>query len=230
VASAAEALERVRASEAFDLAVLDMHLPESDGLELARKLHQIAPGLRLVMLSSIGGLPTDIEPGLFVAALTKPVKPSQLFDAIAKGFGFEPALAVGEIAPVSAPLGVAPLRLLLAEDNPVNQKVALHMLAKLGYRADTAANGREVLEAVERQPYDVIFMDVQMPEMDGLEATRRVRASQAAHAHRPWIIALTANAIEGDREETLRAGMDDYLSKPIKTAELAAALSRVGSA
>lgn len=110
----------------------------------------------------------------------------------------------------------------------MNQRVALHMLARLGYRADVAANGIEALQAVERQHYDVVLMDVQMPELDGLEATRRIRASGAA-GKRPWIVALTANAIEGDREMCLAAGMDDYLSKPLKLPELEGALTRAAA-
>ena len=120
------------------------------------------------------------------------------------------------------------MRVLLAEDNLVNQKVALHMLAALGYRADLAANGLEVIEALKRQTYDVILMDVQMPEMDGLEAARRIVDRQPDRTKRPWIIALTANAVQGDRDICLDAGMDDYISKPIKKEELAAAMGRVG--
>jgi CheY-like chemotaxis protein len=124
-----------------------------------------------------------------------------------------------------APLPPArPLRILLAEDNAVNQKVALHLLAKFGYRADVAANGLEVLAALRRQSFDVILMDLQMPEMDGLEATQRILKEWPERQRRPWIVALTANAMEGDREMCLAAGMDDYVSKPIKPARLAAAL------
>jgi CheY-like chemotaxis protein len=124
------------------------------------------------------------------------------------------------------PVTTNPDRILLAEDNTVNQKVALLMLGKNGFRADVAANGLEVLEAVERQPYDVILMDVQMPEMDGIEATRRLKQVEPDPSQRPWIIAVTANAMEGDREICIEAGMDDYISKPIKIPELLAALER----
>ena len=113
--------------------------------------------------------------------------------------------------------------MLIAEDNAVNQKVALFILARLGYRADVAADGAEALEALRRQPYDIILMDVHMPVMDGLEATRRIRREPGTH--RPWIIALTANAMYGDRELCLASGMDDYVSKPIKPDEIGAALN-----
>ncbi len=118
-----------------------------------------------------------------------------------------------------------PLRILLAEDNAVNQKVALHILKRMGYRADVAANGLEVLEALQQRPYDVVLMDVQMPKLDGLETTARICA-QWPPSQRPWIIAMTANALTGDRERCFAAGMDDYISKPIKIEALAAALNR----
>jgi CheY-like chemotaxis protein len=118
-----------------------------------------------------------------------------------------------------------PLRILVAEDNVVNQKLALRILEKLGYRADIAANGLEVLEALERQPYDLLLSDVQMPEMDGLEATRRI-LERWSEGERPWIVAMTAEAMQGDRERCLEAGMDDYLTKPIRVEELVAAIER----
>jgi CheY-like chemotaxis protein len=118
-----------------------------------------------------------------------------------------------------------PLRVLLAEDNPINQKVELRMLERVGYRADAVASGIEALAALERRPYDVVIMDVQMPEMDGLEATRRLRA-RFAGTGRPQVIAMTANAMEGDREACLAAGMDDYVAKPVRLEALAATLER----
>jgi CheY-like chemotaxis protein len=114
-----------------------------------------------------------------------------------------------------------PLRILLAEDNTVNQKLSLRLLEQMGYRADVASNGLEAIEAVNRQTYDVILMDVQMPEMDGLEATRQIVARWANHPH---IIGLTANAMQGDREMCLNAGMDNYIAKPIRVVELVDAL------
>jgi len=139
--------------------------------------------------------------------------------------GAAPVRSVEGAAPDN---GAAPLhseRVLLAEDNTVNQKVALMMLQKLGYRADVAGNGYEALQAVKRQDYDIVLMDVQMPEMDGLEAARHIVA-RTTPAGRPWLIALTANAMQGDRERCFAAGMDDYISKPVKVDELAAALER----
>ena len=118
-----------------------------------------------------------------------------------------------------------PLRVLLVEDNAVNQKLALRLLAQMGYKADLAGNGLEAIQAVERQKYDVVLMDVQMPEMDGLEASRRICA-RWPRGERPYIVAMTANAMQGDRERCLEAGMDDYVSKPIRVNELVAAMGK----
>jgi len=227
--SGPEALARLQSGEPFDLAVLDMQMDEMDGLTLARAIRALPAGrsLRLVMLSSVGQFALGDEQGLFAAMLSKPVKPSHLFDAIGGIFAAgEPERAASSEPETGASGQALQRRILLAEDNPVNQKVALHMLAKQGYRADTAANGLEVLAALERQRYDLIFMDVQMPEMGGLEATARIRAAHASGTPGPWIIALTANAMEGDRDDCARAGMNDYLSKPFKAADLAAAIVR----
>ena len=227
-----EALQWIRGGEHFDVGILDMQMPEMDGVMLAREVRQLpnGEGLPLVLLSSIGQREVISEKQLFAAALTKPVKPSQLFDVLA-GLFTEPAASV--VAPsrlMPRPRGdrlTDSVRLLLAEDNVVNQKVALHMLAALGYRADLAANGLEVLEALRRQHYDIVLMDVQMPEMDGLEAARQIVATEPDRTKRPWIIAITANAIQGDREVCLEAGMDDYISKPVRKDEMADALKRI---
>jgi len=223
VASGAEALALIEAADTFDLAILDMHMPGMDGVDLARSLRVRLPDLPLVLYTSLGG--DDVDP-LFAAVLAKPVKQSQLFDLLVSLLGdgmTERAIDVGEAAP-SSPLGERhPLRILLAEDNTVNQQIALLVLEAMGYRADVAANGREAVEAVARLPYDLVLMDVQMPEMDGLEATRRIRSGAATA--QPRIVAMTANALQGDREACLAAGMDDYLAKPIRSEELAAALA-----
>jgi CheY-like chemotaxis protein len=229
--SAREALNWLRAGEHFDVGIFDMQMPEMDGVMLAREVRQVPGGedLPLVLLSSLGQREVTAEKKLFAAALTKPVKPSQLFDVLA-GMFTEPVPTVPSTHIVPRTQGPAPAssaRVLLAEDNAVNQKVALHLLAAIGYRADVVANGLEVLEALRRQHYDIVLMDVQMPEMDGLEATRHIVAEQPDPAKRPWIIAITANAIQGDREICLEAGMDDYISKPIRKQELAEALQRV---
>jgi len=228
VETPAEALELLRAGEAFDAAVLDMQMPDMDGHMLAAEMHALRASMPLVLLSSLGRVPDPH--GLFAANLTKPVKPSQLLDVLAELFWDKREVPAPEPAAGAPVAGAAqpenPERILLAEDNTVNQKVALHMLRNLGYRADVAANGLEVLAALRRQPYDIVLMDVQMPEMDGLEATQRLLQTRPQAADRPWIIAVTANAMQGDREICFGAGMDDYISKPIKAAELRAALER----
>jgi PAS domain S-box-containing protein len=223
-----EALELVRHGDRFDAAVLDMQMPEMDGLELAREIRRYrdAKALPLLLLTSIGHLAEARGASEFSAQLTKPVKSSQLYDVLVR------LLAAGAEAD-SAPAGdggakrsaAGALRLLVAEDNAVNRQLALALLRKLGYGADTVENGSEALRALERKTYDVVLMDVQMPELDGLEATRRIRR-RFGSADGPRIIAMTANAMEGDREECLAAGMDDYLSKPIRVDELSRALAR----
>ncbi|HUR58221.1 MAG TPA: response regulator, partial [Opitutaceae bacterium] len=231
--SGAEALGWLRQGETFDLAVLDMHMPEMDGEMLAHEIRKLRDpeAMPLVLLSSLGAREDVGAPSLFSAFLTKPAKPNLLFETLCRQLKSD---AMPRPAVTAHPfLGSAPAgepthheRVLLAEDNAVNQKVALLMLRKLGFRADVAADGNEALEAVQRQHYDIVLMDVQMPQMDGLEASRRICLRWPDRRERPWIIAITANAMQGDRETCLAAGMDDYISKPIKTEELAAALER----
>jgi signal transduction histidine kinase/CheY-like chemotaxis protein len=231
VAGGEEALALARGGERFDLAILDMQMPGMDGVMLATALRAL-PGcerLPMLLLSSIGHLFTAEHRQLFAAVLTKPAKPAQIHETILGLVGPAPApVETTPPLPSPRPGDTRPERILLAEDNAVNQKVALHMLAKLGYRADVAGNGLEVLAALERQPYDIILMDVQMPEMDGLQAARSIRATPPATATSPWIIALTANAMEGDRESCIDCGMNDYVSKPMRAVDLAAALERAG--
>jgi CheY-like chemotaxis protein len=209
-----------------------MQMPGMTGVTLAREISQLSPARRLplVLLSSLGQVPRE-QRGLFAAYLTKPAKPAQLYSALAGIFAPESGGATA--APAAATLRSAPAttethseRILLAEDNAVNRKVALLMLQRLGFHADVVANGLEVLAALHGQPYDIVLMDVQMPELNGLETTRKLRERVADLPIRPWIIALTASAMAEDREQCLAAGMDDYLSKPLQTEELARALAR----
>ncbi|MDT7553816.1 MAG: hypothetical protein QOI16_2352, partial [Pseudonocardiales bacterium] len=218
------ALRWITEGERFDLAILDMQMAELDGLALAEAIRATPEGaaLPLVLMTSLGR-PRAATAAGFAAVLSKPLSPAQLFRTLV-GVVDGP-VTVGSAAP-AAESGPR-LRILLAEDHPVNQRLALLLLAKLGQRADVVSDGVEVVEAVRRRDYDVVLMDVQMPELDGLAATRMIRESLGG---RPRIIAVTANALAGDREACLAAGMDDYLTKPLKKAELAAALRRCAPA
>jgi len=225
-----EALRWLHEGEAFDAAILDMHMPGMDGITLAQRIRESHPALPLVLFSSLGRRET--ADGLFAATLGKPIHQSQLFDTLATLLAREevpkPSPAATKPA-LDAGLAMRhPLRILLAEDNVVNQKLAMRLLQQMGYRADLASNGLEAIECVERQTYDVVLMDVQMPEMDGLEASRRITAKWPA-GERPRIVAMTANAMQGDREMCIAAGMDDYVTKPIRVDALVDALSQVPS-
>jgi CheY-like chemotaxis protein len=214
----------------FDLAILDMHMPGMDGVQLATRIREAGHALPLVLFTSLGR--QDNASGLFAASLGKPLHQSQLFDTLVTLLSGERAVAAPTAAKPKIDAGMAaahPLRILLAEDNVVNQKLALRLLQQMGYRADVAGNGIEAIECIERQRYDVVLMDVQMPEMDGLEASRRIVARWPSPAQRPRIVAMTANAMQGDREECLAAGMDDYVTKPIRVDALVAALMQAGS-
>jgi len=240
-ASGAEALELLRreatAGDAYDIAVLDMQMPEMDGLMLAReiKADESIAGTRLLMMTSLGPRDDDLlrEAGIEVC-LRKPVKQSQLFDGLATIVASgspeaESAQLEDSIAPAererSSGAGLGQVRVLVAEDNVVNQRVALRQLQKLGYSADGVANGLEVLEALDRIHYDVVLMDCQMPEMDGFGATAEIRRREGSSRH-TTIVAMTANALEGEREHCLVAGMDDYISKPVKPEAMSAIIER----
>jgi CheY-like chemotaxis protein len=235
IASPIQALNEIQQAahhcNPIDVIVLDMQMPDMDGVTLAKEIQRHEGGaLPLVMLTSLGQQECEIEGVDFAAFLTKPIKPAQLYDALAgifAGRGARVHKRDGRAAPqFDAQMGERhPLRILLAEDNVVNQKLALRLLERMGYRADVAGNGFEVLEALYRQSYDVILMDVQMPEMDGLEATRFI-VQEWPRQRRPCIIAMTANAMKEDREKCLAVGMDDYVSKPIRVDELVDALCK----
>jgi two-component system sensor histidine kinase/response regulator len=222
----------------YDLALLDMQMPGMDGLELAHtiKADPALATLPLVMLTSITqrGHEELVQQAGIAAYLTKPVRQSHLFDCLTL-VKSTAAPAVGASARIPQPLidryrlahvkAQNQPRILVAEDNLINQKVAVRLLEKLGYKADVAANGNEVVEALTRTPYAAVLMDCQMPQMDGFEATVVIRQREGSTRHTP-IIAMTAGAMQGDREKVLAAGMDDYLSKPVKPDDLASMLRR----
>ncbi len=237
VPSGPEALKSVDSGTSYDIAILDMNMPEMDGIELARKLHRERKNekLPLVMMSSAGLTEKEASgDNEFAAWLLKPVKSSQLYNTLMEVFAenavcIQPAHDEDEESEYDSQMGERhPLRILVAEDNSINQQLALLTLERLGYLADIAGNGLEAVDAVQRQFYDTVLMDVQMPEMDGLEATKQIRR-QILPDRLPRIIAMTANALQGDREMCLNAGMDDYVSKPFKVKELVRALSQCPS-
>jgi signal transduction histidine kinase/CheY-like chemotaxis protein len=246
--------EAATAGQPYDLVILDMQMPDMDGLELARRIRHdpLLLDTRMVMLTSLGiHLTDEIREAGVEVCLVKPVKQSMLFNALATVLAGEfesppsslrsrrdPRFSTGfhTTSTVTPPPTTEPsapastLRILLAEDNAVNQKVACQMLSKLGHAADVVTDGQEVLDAIERKSYDVVLMDCHMPGLDGYEATRRIRhqarENPASSLHSLRILAMTANAMEGDREKCIAAGMDDYLSKPVKLDELRTALDR----
>ena len=227
-ADPAEAMAWIRQGQRFDAAILDLHMPVTDGVELAEALRREGDdGMPLILLSSLGERDRRPAAAEFSIMLTKPIKPSALYDALVTSIASHRSSSPAE-APAPGQPG-SPLRILVAEDNAINQKVAERVLERLGYRVDMVADGVEAVEAVTRRPYDVVLMDVQMPEMDGLEATRVIR-SLPPTTTQPRIIAMTANAFAEDKAKCLDAGMDDYLSKPVRSEDLAAALLRAASA
>jgi PAS domain S-box-containing protein len=216
----------------FSVVITDMHMPEINGVEVAKSIHAVVPALPIILLSS-GGSRSDDTRANFSSVLTKPARQSSLHDAVVRAFHLAPtqATVARKVNENSFDHGLAkryPLRILLAEDNDINQKLALRVLKNFGYLADVAANGYEVLAAVRRQPYDLILMDVQMPDMDGLEATRQLVQLLPDADKRPHITAMSANAMREDVDAAVEAGMDDYVTKPISIGALREALERCG--
>ncbi|WP_310586119.1 hybrid sensor histidine kinase/response regulator [Telluribacter humicola] len=230
--SGQEALEILAESLPFQLVISDMQMPGMDGVELARAIKDRQPQLPIILLSSIGDESRKAYPDLFAAVMTKPVKQQQLSKLVQLVLREQDAELVPTVSQPPAQVlsdtfaAHHPLTILIAEDNLFNQKLAVHILKKLGYDVDLAQNGLEVLEQLKSRYYEVILMDVQMPEMDGLEATQLIRQN---FERQPVIIAMTANALQGDREICLKAGMDIYVSKPIMLDELKNALQQAAA-
>jgi signal transduction histidine kinase/CheY-like chemotaxis protein/HPt (histidine-containing phosphotransfer) domain-containing protein len=233
-ASPDEALARFCEGESCDVAVLDMQMPDMDGLDLAAAIRPLPGGERLpiILLTSLGAVESSqrarVERLAFAAVLTKPMKPSQLYNTLLDIFLDRPTRSriIHSPSQFDPEMGrKLPLRILLVDDNATNQRLGRRLLERLGYRVDVAANGVEALAALRRQRYEVLFMDVQMPVMDGLEATRRIRQDWPVQ-EQPYIIAMTANALAEDRDICLAAKMDDYLQKPVRVPLLVEALRR----
>jgi len=225
--SAKEALGILSGPASFDLLLTDMQMPDMDGCGLATNVLQLYPQLPIILLSSVGDERNKKYSGLFKSVLTKPIKQEMLCKLISNELSGKPKSAV-EAEPVKPKLSPDfaaehPMRILVAEDNLINQKLALKILGKLSYDADLAENGLEVIEMITMKQYDLILMDVQMPEMDGLEATRIIRKWMEVQ---PVIIAMTANAMQEDKEECEKAGMNDFLSKPVKPEDLVKMLEK----
>ncbi len=239
---AQQAMSFLRDGNPFDLAILDAHLPGMDGFTLAAEIHQLpnTATLPLLLLTPLGARPE--APAMasisFVVFTVKPVKPEQFLETVIRTFSdIKPGLE--KTAPPVEHHQTTfarrqPLRILLCDDNAINQKVAIRILQQLGYEPDLAVNGQEALDALDRKPYDLIFMDVMMPEMDGLEATRAIREFQKTGGKtnfnsRIVIVAMTAQAMQGDREKCIAAGMDDYLAKPVRPKDVRAIIERWSS-
>ncbi|MCE6987627.1 hybrid sensor histidine kinase/response regulator [Dyadobacter sp. CY323] len=225
--SGTQALELLKKKPAIDLMLTDLNMPEMNGVELARQVKSILPDLSIVLLSSVGDEARKANPGLFCSVLTKPVKHQKLGDVIRKELSrhtvtVEPKAVSGKNLLSTYFAEEFPLNILIAEDNLINEKLLVSLLAKLGYSARVAHNGREAVALAGQEMFDIIFMDVQMPVMDGLEATGLIRKFPG---RQPFIIAVTANAMPEDRDICLRAGMDDYVSKPIRYEDIKTALS-----
>ena len=239
VETPAQALELLRNKGEFDLALIDLHLPGQDGLAVAAEIQKLptAAMLPMVLLTPLGKKKRGSEEVrlVFAHAVHKPVKPAQLSTALERAL-LSPRVPARPPEPVRTESLLAqqlPLRILLVDDNAINQKVAVRILQQFGYQPEVAGNGREALDKLDQQPFDFIFMDVMMPEMDGLEATRLLRKRQMIGGYTNYqsriiIVAMTAHAMQGDREKCIAAGMDDYLAKPVRPKDVRDMIERWG--
>jgi signal transduction histidine kinase/two-component SAPR family response regulator/HPt (histidine-containing phosphotransfer) domain-containing protein len=235
----AQAMELLRQGKEFDLALIDTQLQGTDGATVAAELHKI-PAVSMtpvVLLTSPGKKKSgnDQVRLMFANSVPKPVKPAQLSAALERAL-LNPQLSQRAPEPPKPEAALAdklPLRILVVDDNTINQRVAVRILQQLGYQPDVAGNGREALDALDGKPYDLILMDVMMPEMDGLEATRILRKRQTNPVNKNYqgrviVVAVTAQAMQGDREKCIAAGMDDYLSKPVRPKDVRDQIERWG--
>jgi len=227
--------EAAQLGKPFRIALIDQMMPGIDGFELGRRIKDdsLLKSTLLVMVTAFGGNVAQLKEFGFVGYVPKPVRQSQLYECITK------VLGLGDQTPVvpeatalkraSSKVASRSTRILVAEDNSFNQKVAQGILGKLGYKSDVAANGLETVRALELIDYDIVLMDCMMPEMDGFEATAMIRNPESKVLnHKVPIIAMTANAMMGERERCIKAGMDDYLPKPVRKDDLAAVLEKWG--
>ena len=226
--SGEDAWNKIQSGDPFDLVLADYKMPGMNGIELARKIREIGPvkDLPVILMTSMGVMTNSEDSGV-IKTLVKPVKAQALLDAVQQAW-MGLAIKAAERSPEDDESKTGekfPLRILLAEDNVVNQRVANLILKRMGYRSDTVANGLEVLEALRQRDYDVILLDIQMPEMDGFSVAREI-CRIYEKKNRPRMIAMTANALQGDRERCLDAGMDDYLTKPVRREEILLRLKR----
>ncbi len=216
--SALEALQMLQEQQPFDVVLIDYQMPHTDGLTLVRMIRQHAAYKTLPLILMGFERPRGVDADGVSAILTKPIKPSALLACLLRVI--EPQAPVLSV-PDTPPPPPLPLRILVAEDNPINQRVLVGMLLHMGYTAEVADDGRKVLQQLAQRPYDLIFMDIQMPELSGEAATQQIRA---LHGPQPWIVAVTANVLTGERERLLQIGMNDYISKPVALSELKRAL------
>jgi CheY-like chemotaxis protein len=225
--SGAEALQTLSEDKHFDLVLTDMQMPVMDGIQLSRSIRRKHPHIPIILLSSVGDEYKKGTDSLFSAIMTKPIKQQYMYRHILAGLQDQPrSAAEGNATQPKLPTDLAqhyPLNILVAEDNQINQEVILYILQKLGYAPRIVENGQQAVQAVYDNTYDIILMDLQMPEMDGLEATHIIRRTVP---EQPVIIALTANTMEGDEAECLAAGMNDYIGKPVKLEELVGKLRK----